>query len=59
MCVYSEVPRRVRKIPQPVIALTFQKCELSIQRENHRAVLESTCNRLVNLFRFDKALEIF
>lgn len=26
MCVYSEVPRRVRKIPQLVIAMTFQKC---------------------------------
>lgn len=28
VCVYSEVPRRVRKIPQLVIAITFQKCKV-------------------------------
>lgn len=27
MCVFSEVPSRVRKIPQLGIAITFQKCD--------------------------------
>lgn len=28
VCVYSEVPRSVRKIPQLVSAIPFQKCEM-------------------------------
>lgn len=28
MCAYSEVPRRVRKIPQLIIAILFQKCAM-------------------------------
>lgn len=49
VCVYSEVPIRVRKIPQLVIAITFQK---SVEHNGvtMKTLLESTCNRLLIYF---------
>lgn len=62
MCVYSEVPRRVRKIPHFfVIAITFHKCEM-MRLLDIRSTIEQFWKAPAinsNLFHLNNALKIF